>query len=806
MVIGHESALLHVLEIVAFMMPCLKVISTVSGMRRKWAVILMIFISGFLLTTCDSTKNSGVPTAGGKLPDKIDFNFHVRPILSDRCYACHGPDNNAQEAGLRLDVAEAAYAALKETPEAHAIVPGDPGQSMAYQRIISDDPGMVMPPPSSNLQLSEYEKKIIEKWIEQGAEYEKHWAFLPPEKPQVPELRQEEWPKNDIDRFVLAKMEQTGLAPNEPADKAHLLRRLSVTLTGLPPDLEMMDAFAADDSPGAYEKVVDQLLASPAYGERMALHWLDVGRYADSFGYQDDDRRTQWPWRDWVIHAFNDNMPYDQFLTWQLAGDMLPDANKEQILATAFNRNHKYTEEGGVIEEEYRVTYNIDKTNTFSKGILGITMECAQCHDHKYDPFSQQDYFELYAFFNNTPEKGLEGLVNSKPAKTPILTITDEDVEGILDFVNKPDTGDMIVSVMEELKDTVRKSYILERGLYDAPGKRVFPATPESILALDTTRYPRNRLGLAEWATSKENPLTARVLVNQLWNKVFGRGIVETVGDFGAQGTLPSHPELLDYLAVSFMEQGWDIKWLMKEMVMSATFQQSAKVSDKQLRTDPDNVYLSRATRLRLPAELIRDHVLASSGLLVRRLGGPSYKPYQPEGIWEVTSSGRGTLARYVQDHGEELYRRGMYGFIKLTVPPPTMLIFDASNRDQCEVQRQRTNTPLQALVMMNDPTVLEASRVLSGSLLAEEGLTAQQRLTEAFRRILCRMPKDEELDLLQDFFEQELARYGQAPEAAEAFLEVGEYPHRELDAVGHAALMSVVHGLYNLEETITRG
>ncbi|HYH56848.1 MAG TPA: DUF1549 domain-containing protein, partial [Anseongella sp.] len=391
------------------------------SIRSLYCILLGGVAGGILLSNCNRADTGGV-AGSGKLPDKVDFNFHIKPLLSDRCFTCHGPDNNAREADLRLDLEESAYAALKDMPEVHAIVPGKPEQSAVYQRISSEDPDLMMPPPSSNLSLSSYEIKLIEKWIRQGAEYEKHWAFIAPEKPPVPAL-ESDWPMNDIDRFILDKMQQTGLSPNEPADKERLLRRLSVDLTGLPPDLQMMDAFLTDESPQAYEKMVDQLLASPAYGEKMALHWLDVGRYADSYGYQDDDRRTQWPWRDWVIHAFNKNMPYDEFLLWQLAGDMLPGATKEQILATAFNRNHKYTEEGGVIEEEYRVTYNLDKTNTFSKGILGITMECAQCHDHKYDPFSQQNYYELYAFFNNTPEKGLEGLVGSEPAKTPIMYI-----------------------------------------------------------------------------------------------------------------------------------------------------------------------------------------------------------------------------------------------------------------------------------------------------------------------------------------------------------------------------------------------
>ncbi|MGK6350987.1 PSD1 and planctomycete cytochrome C domain-containing protein [Parapedobacter sp. DT-150] len=765
--------------------------------------LIVVAISGYFFREGKASGLGGSPP----LPAVVDYNFHIRPILSDKCFSCHGPDKNTREADLRLDTKEGAYKALVETAGMHAFVPGHPDQSEAYRRITSTDEGLRMPPASSNLTLSDYEVRVIERWIRQGAEYKPHWAFMPPEKVEAPRVDQSEWATNEIDRFVRAAMEIKGLKPNPEAEKHHLLRRVSLDLTGLPPTEAQLDRFLADDSPKAYENMVDELIASPAYGERMAMHWLDLARYADSYGYQDDDIRTQWPWRDWVIHAFNQNMPYDQFVTWQLAGDMLPNATKEQVLASAFNRNHKITEEGGVIEEEYRVAYAIDKTNTFSKGILGVTMECAQCHDHKYDPFSQKNYFQLYAFFNNSLEKGLEGLVNSGPSKTPRMTITQQDVDSILKFINKgDDTSAVSVSVMGE-RDEVRPTYILDRGVYDAPAERVYPSTPESILAFDSTRYAPNRLGLAQWTFSKENPLTSRVLVNQLWAMVFGRGLVATAADFGNQGELPSHPELLNWLAADFRDNGWNIKRLMKQLVTTATYRQSSLITKEHLKEDPENVYLARAKRIRLPAQSIRDLALASSGLLNPEIGGPSVKPYQPDGIWEVTSSGRGALANYVQSHGNDLYRRGMYVFIKLTVPPPNMLIFDASNRDVCEVTRQRTNTPLQALVMLNDPVILEASRVLSVKLLKESPKAKpHEYIDHAFRRILSRGADERELALLEAYYAEELKRYRKSPNDAQAFVQVGEAANeKSVPVVEQAALMATIHALYNLEETITR-
>jgi cytochrome c553 len=746
----------------------------------------------------------GKQTGNERLPPAISYNFHVRPILADKCFACHGPDANKREAGLRLDIPDSAYRHLKDNPAAFALVPEKPEESHVFLRISSPDTTERMPPPSSNLTLSARDIKIIEKWIRQGARYEPHWAFVAPEKPAIPEVEAENWPQNEIDYFILRSIEDHGLEAGGKADRELLLKRASLDITGLPPSLEMMDRFLAHDSPDAWEQVIDQLLASPAYGERMAIYWCDVARYADSYGYQDDNLRTQWPWRDWVIHAFNANMPYDRFVTWQIAGDMLPDATREQVLATAFNRNHKFTEEGGVIDEEYRIEYVTDKTNTLGKGLLALTVECAKCHDHKYDPISQKDYYSLFAFFNNTYEKGYEGdITQSKTAKPPMMKLSDQEVREVLTFISKKDTSSLLVSVMGE-RDSLRKTYVLNRGNYDAPTVEVTPATPESILQFDET-LPRNRLGLAKWLVDKRNPLTARVFVNRMWQEFFGKGIVETSGDFGMQGKLPSHPELLDWMAVDFMEHGWDIKRLIKQLLTSATYMQSATVTPEKLAKDPDNVYLSRAPRYRLSAELVRDLLLASSGLLVRDIGGPSVKPYQPDGMWEASTSGRGLLATYRQDHGEDLYRRGLYTFIKLTVPPPSMIIFDGSNRDQCEVRRLRTNTPLQALVMMNDPHVLEASRVLAARLLSETS-TEQEKIEKAFRLIVCRRPTSEELSILAGYFDEEKKQFSETPQKAEALLKVGEYPPDSMpDQASHAALMQVICSIYNLEEAITK-
>ncbi|MBS1599083.1 MAG: PSD1 domain-containing protein [Bacteroidetes bacterium] len=765
---------------------------------KTFGVIFILFTAIIFFSQSCEHKNSAA------LPETVSYNFDVRPILSDKCYACHGPDANKRQAGLRLDIPEVAYKTLKDNPNAHVLVPGSPEQSELYIRISSKDTSEIMPPPSCGLTLTEPQIEILKKWISQGAKYEKHWAFSPPKQVALPQVSDQKWVKNEIDYFILNKLDQKGLKPNEEADKERLLKRICLDITGLPPSIELMDKFLNDASPNAYEKTVDELLQNPAYGEKMAVHWMDIARYADSHGYQDDNYRSQWPWRDWVIHAFNNNLPYDQFITWQLAGDLIPNATKEQLLATGFNRNHKITEEGGVIEEEYRVEYVTDRTNTFGRALIGVTLECAHCHDHKYDPFSQKEYYQMYAFFNSVQERGLESTVGGPEtyAKRPMIQIKNEDVKGVLSFVNKQDTDKLIVSVMGD-SNKMRPTYILNRGAYDQHGDSVEPSTPKAILALNN--YPKNRFGLAEWLFDKNNPLTARVFINQLWQEVFGRGIVKTASDFGMQGELPSHPDLLDWLSVDFMNHGWDIKYMMKKMLMSATYRQSAVASTEKIKADPENIFLSRGPRFRVQAEFVRDIVLSSSGLLVKKIGGPSVKIYQPPGLWEAATSGRGILTEYKQDHGDSLYRRGLYTFIKRTLAPPSMMIFDASNRDQCEVKRSRTNTPLQALIMLNDPTVMEASRVLAEKILAEK-ISDEEKIIKAFRLIVCRKPSDKEIKILKDYYSDQLETFKTNKQNAEKVLSVGEYPlSPKTDKVTAAAMMQVITTIYNLEETITK-
>lgn len=772
-------------------------------MKRKYVIALGALAIITILLTFLYLGGEEMNDSPGS--ETISYNFQVRPILSDKCYACHGPDANKREADLRLDIREEAYKALKENPGSHAIVPGKPNLSEVFLRVSSTDTSYRMPPASGNLPaLTKEEVAIIKKWIEEGAKYEPHWAFVPPQKAGLPKIKNKTWPKNEIDHFILNKMEEHGLSPNEEADKEKLLRRIALDITGLPPTPGMIDSFIQSTDPDIYEKTIDALLQNPAYGERMAIPWLDVARYADSHGYQDDNYRSQWPWRDWVIHAFNNNMPYDEFVSWQLAGDLIPDATKEQILATGFNRNHKITEEGGVIDEEYRVEYVVDRTNTLGTALLGMTIECSKCHDHKYDPISQKEYFELSAFFNSINEVGLESSVGGHEtfAKNPRMDITQEDLKGVLNFITSSDTIGLQVSVMKDM-DTARKTYVLTRGEYDQHAEEVQPATPHAIMAF-SPELSKNRLGLSKWLFDEKNPLPARVFVNRIWQEIFGRGIVKSSNDFGMQGDLPTHPKLLDWLAVDFREHGWDIKRLVKQIYMSATYRQSSVITPEKLKADPQNIYLSYAPRIRMNAEMVRDMVLASSGLLRPIIGGPSVKPYQPPGLWELATSGRGLLSTYKQDHGDKLYRRGMYTFIKRTVPPPSMIIFDASNRDQCEVKRSRTNTPLQALIMMNDPTILEASVALADRLVQKQD-KPEAAVTDAFLRIINRRPAKQEQDILLEYLHEQQDYFKANPATIDQVIKVGEYKIKSTPAPEVAALVRMVQVIYNMDEAITK-
>lgn len=766
-----------------------------------WLLLLGAGISVALLNAC-----SNAAMYDNAIPDVVSYNYDVRPILSDKCFNCHGPDAQKREAGLRLDIASEAFKALQEHPQKHALVPGNPEASELFARITTTDTSLLMPKVSSKLpRLSEHEVEILKKWIAQGAKYEPHWAFVVPQKAALPAVNEKSWPVNEIDYFILSKMERQGLSPNETADKERLLKRVCMDLTGILPTPEQTAAFVNDASANAYEKQVDRLLQLPQFGEKMAIGWMDLARFADSHGFQDDSYRSQWPWRDWVIDAFNRNMRYDTFITWQLAGDLLPNATKEQQLASGFNRNHKITEEGGVIDEEYRVQYVTDRTNTFGRAMLAMTVECAKCHDHKYDPFSQKNYYQLYAFFNNVKEVGLEATVGGPEtyAKNPRMTITNEEVQKTLRFINKKDTGKLEVSVMAD-RDTTRKTFLLIRGNYDTPGEEVRPATPPVVLPFDSTRWKTNRLGLAQWMFDEKNPLTARVFVNRIWQEFFGRGIVKTASDFGMQGDLPSNPPLLDWLAADFQQHGWDMKRLIRQLVLSATYRQSGKISTEKLKKDPLNIYLSYAPRARFSAELVRDILLSSSGLLNTEIGGPSVKPLQPPGLWELATSGRGILKKYVQDTGTLLYRRGLYTFIKRTVPPPSMMIFDASNRDECQTSRYRTNTPLQALVMLNDPTMIEASKALADRLL-QRGTNPTLVITGAFQRIICRTPDAKEKEVLVSYWEQAVAELKKNPENAHKIISVGNYQAVTKDIILLAAAMQAIQVMYNMQEAITK-
>ena len=775
---------------------------------KKYIIFgILLVVAGLLYGVID------LANAKKQKENLISYNRDIRPVLSDKCFSCHGPDVSKVKAGLRLDLPASAFAELEKNKGHFAIVPGNPEKSELIKRISSNDPAIMMPMPESHLaRLTTDEIKLFTKWIEQGAKYEKHWAFVAPVKEALPEVDNSKWVKNEIDPFILEKMEAKGFDPNETASREALIKRAYADITGLAPTYEELNTWRNNSSDNWYAQLLDKLLLKPAYGEKMALLWMDLARYADSYGFQDDNIRSQWPWRDWVINAFNTNMHYDQFLTQQIAGDLLPTASKSSILATAFFRNHKYTEEGGVIEEEYRVSYNIDKTRTYGKAILGVTIECAQCHDHKYDPFSNKDYYQLYAFFNMSKEKGYEGDVSiSTPAKNPKLFITKEEQSKLLSFINHVDTNKLEVSVMGDWKmgDTgkTRPTYILSRGSYDAPTTvEVKPTALESIMSFDTLKYERNRLGLAKWTVEKKNPLTARVFVNFIWQEIFGKGFVKTSSDYGLQGELPSHPALLDWLAVDFMEHNWDVKYLIKKILSSNTYQQSSVVSKKQLEQDPDNLYYTRSPRIRFKAEIVRDWVLGTSGILNPTIGGPSVKPYQPKGVWESTTSGRGVLASYKQDHGPAIYRRGLYTFIKLTAPPPSMMIFDASNRDQCEAKRASTNTPLQALTMLNDPAVLEASRVLAENI-SVGNKSLEDKLEQAFETIVIRKPSRFERNKLMDYCAKQVAFFnGNAP-LLKNTLAVGEYQHpsKKYNEAEAAALMKTILILYNLEETITK-
>ena len=1024
------------------------------------------------------------------LSQSVDFESQIKPLLSDRCFTCHGPDENSRKADLHLYSREGAMSKLDENLA--IIMPGKPEASLLYKRLITDDPDELMPPPESNLALSTKEKELIRRWIIEGADWKEHWAFTQVNKPNLPKPRNSNWPKNEIDYFTLAKMESVKINPSPKAKREKLIRRLSFDLIGMPPALDEIDRFIKNDSPNAYEQVVDRLLGHSRFGEHLAVHWLDLARYSDTYGYQVDRDRYVWPWRDWVIRMFNDNLPYDDFLKWQLAGDLLPNTTDDQRLATAFNRLHPQKVEGGSVPEEFRVEYVADRNHTFGTAMLGLTLECARCHDHKYDPISQKEYYQFFAFFNTIDESGLYSyftpsvptptlLMNSADAKIEIdkakkqvtvdeaqlvkikkkenenyiqwlkqrpseaklsglighytfdeykdgklpnladeskkatssqknkivpgkkgnaLKLTGDDgvnlgignfnrtqpftialwmntpnhkkrtvvysrskawtdagsrgyqmllrnghlstslihfwpgnainirainklpinewhhvsvtydgsthANGLKIYINGKLTkteihkdnlyknitgggndnivigqrfrdvgfskglvddfhvfnrkltsieiaqlydgqalnkilgnpvdklsqtdhqflreyyfasinetftnqlsklrsarekvtklldGKTEIMVMEEMKVKPRSTFVLNRGVYNQPNEKVEPKTPK-ILPGFPKNAPRNRLGLAQWLTSRENPLTSRVAVNHFWQICFGNGLVRTPEDFGIQGKRPSHPALLDWLASDFMENDWNVKRLLKQIVMSATYQQSSLTRPLLEASDPENNLLARSPRYRLTAEMIRDNALNTSGLMSDRMGGGGSKPY------DLTES----FKPMGHDKGEGLYRRSVYTFWKRTGPAPVMMALDASKRDVCRAKRETTATPLQALVLMNGPQFVEAARKLGESMVREHGDNIRSIINNMFRKLTSREPSEREIVLMQKLHKEQLANFQKDNKATEAFLGVGASPIAiDLDKPQVAAAGVLAKALMNFDEAVVK-
>lgn len=1040
--------------------------------------VLVVSVLAGTLCSCVSTPRQ---EAVDQKAVHVAFNRDIRPILSDTCYQCHGPHEAARKRDLRFDIKEGLFGSTKE---GFALIsPGDPSESEIFLRITHEDPEERMPPEDSNKSLNAEQIALVRSWIEEGAPYEGHWAFIPPVKHPAPPVQQRDWLRDDIDAYVLARLETAGLEPSPEADRRTLIRRVTFDLTGLPPTPEEVHHFLADRKPGAYERVVDRLLASPHYGERMALAWLDQSRYADTNGYSIDGGRHMWLWRDWVIQAYNDDKPFDEYVREQIAGDLIENPTDQQLVATGFNRNHMITHEGGTIPEENLANYAFDRVKTTSEALLGLTMACAQCHDHKFDPISQKEYYQFLAYFNEVDDKGLDGnegrnsqptfetttamrhadvdaiaqeiaaiekdlfrpqpdlmaawedaqraalaargvdlqlhslrtlaaktperdptrlevledgsifakraysqtytvslqLEDSdapditgvriefyphadvrdgalgygegeregsfglhdvsvsagalasdeidlpqlipmaratasyshpdfparnvldprehnawsplgkdreqqhltlvferplRPAETPYLTVmlgminrnldlsspghfrifaisgNDDgselppDIQEILAVAQAQRTTEQAARIyayhalhnpqlrpmrtqldnlrrrLEEMTqpfstmvmnqaETPRKTHVLVRGDYASLGEEVQPATPAFLPPLPENAAA-NRLGLANWIVDPDNPLTSRVAVNRMWQLVFGKGLVASSADFGSQGVPPTHPELLDALAVDFVESGWQVKQMMKRLVTSAAYRQQSHSHPAGQTLDPGNTLLWRGPRFRLPGEFIRDSVLQTSGLLVAWVGGASVMPYQPPHLWREISHYGSTPATsqvFVQDEGLNLYRRSMYTYWKRTVPPPAMTVFDAPNREVCTVQRESTNTPLQALVLLNDTQFVEASRAFAERILHEMPDAATDEWVRfAFETVTSRPPDRFELQTLLRAYDQQYVAYQERPDAAVALLAVGASQRDEgLDAAEHAALTAVANLIFNLSEALTR-
>lgn len=783
-------------------------------------------------------------------PETISFNEHIRPILSDNCFWCHGPDPKTREAELRIDTEEAAKADLGDYA---AIVPGDREASELWIRIV--DKADPMPPKKSHKKLKPEEIELIGKWIDQGAPYESHWAYTPPKRPELPEVGSAAWSVNPVDRFVLAQLEARGIKPSAQANKRELMRRVTLDLTGLPPTPEQAAAFMADASDNAYEKYVDSLLSQPTYGEHLAVWWLDLVRYADTIGYHSDNPRISWPYRDWVIHSLNDNMPFDQFTIMQIAGDLMQDEpTKDMLVASSYNRLSPSTEEGGAQFKEYQAIYNADRVGNFSDVWLGSSVGCAQCHDHKFDPYTMEDFYAVAAFFgslNQAPVSTERGYPRYEP---PFIFLPQDDAQAqqiaevekqykdmieahpdlirVEEFLSSRSNGrpplpdgmpehgktfQELLKKREQLANKVptipvsrdlnepRDVRVLARGNWqDDSGKIMQPATPLFLGGPVSTEDQRlNRLDLANWLFVPDHPLTSRTVVNRLWGRYLGSPLSSNTVDLGSQGTAPTHPKLLDYLAVEFRDQGWDLKHMIRLIVTSQTYKQSANMREDLADIDPNNTRLfARQSAVRLQAEAVRDYVLAVSGLLDPRMGGPSVYPYQPEGHWKPLNFPR---RKWPTSKGGDLYRRSLYTWAQRTFPHPLMVSFDAPSRELCTGQRMVSSTPLQSLAMLNGPTFVESARVLAAKLIQHDA-SDDKRIDRLFELALTRQPRESERTALTALLASHREHFGAKPEDAKALASVGQAPAAEgLDPVEVAAWTSVCRVVLNLHETITR-
>ena len=731
---------------------------------------------------------------------EVGFNRDIRPILSNTCFACHGPDEKKRAGGLRLDVREEATAVMESGRT--AIVPGQPDESELMRRVLVHDEDEQMPPPEAKRPpLSDKDVATLKTWIRAGAPYEVHWAFQPVKKTIPPTVRQETWIRNDIDRFILSRLEAEGIAPSPEADPATLARRLALDLTGLPIETAMP---ASEQAAGHYESFVESQLASPHHGERWGRHWLDQARYADSNGYAIDGDRPMWPFRDWVITAINDDLPFDQFTIDQLAGDLLPEATKFQRAATAFHRNTLINEEGGVDPEQFRVESVVDRVRTTGTVWLGLTIGCAQCHTHKYDPLTHKEYHQLLAYFNSGTDRNDKGATipiveGELLQRTPVQAVADEGAgDPVEKPVEPPRTAHLMV--MEDLPEP-RETYVMIRGDFTRPDRETGSLTPGipaifgTPLSAEVPDPHSTRLDLARWLVSPNNPLTARVTVNRVWMRYFGRGLVETEEDFGTQGTPPSHPELLDWLAAEFIKGGWSMKALHRLIVTSATYRQSSRNRPDLIDKDPQNVLLARQSRLRVEAEIIRDLALSAGGLLNRKIGGPSVRPPQPEGVYAFTQQAK----KWETSTGSDRYRRGLYTFFYRSAPYPLFGTFDAPDFQTTCTRRSRSNTPLQSLALANDPVFLECSRGLAHRVMQDvpgpflENL--ESRLARAFVLTLHRPASPRELNLLHQHAQRQWTRFQAAPTEAAAMA----------DTLEEAVLTSAARVLLNLDSFITR-